>query len=369
MHFELRNLGLVQHAIVDINNLTILCGRNNTGKSYLTHSLYGTLSYLRDSKRYHLKQEQSVLLKKTGYCEIDLCEMVMPYWSDLTDREIDVLKQNIPDYLGKSKPDDSTRLSINISTEMIEHIKARILDFRFDFPVKMHEGYTLDFKKKRGSSILTCRYVPVSQINSNIYEGLDLEIPPSVVANASWVVYYLIMQKLPRPFIISSERTGVSVFREEFNIYRTLAFEDNAISDRLKELRAKFVFSSYPIAIRKDIEFTLQLNSLIGRGEIDFYASSGIKEAFENIVGGEYDVNKETGKLYFIPQTSRKPLTLNESSSSVRALCELYFYLRYVARPKDVLMIDEPSSRCTKESGSFVCLIGEQTNPRVYKYT
>ena len=74
----------------------------------------------------------------------------------------------------------------------------------------------------------------------------------------------------------------------------------------------------------------MQLSTVVGRGGSEFYVNSGIKDAFENIVEGEYDVNKETGKLYYIPKNGNKPLTLNESSSSVRALCELYFYLRYI---------------------------------------
>ena len=351
MTFDLKNLGRIKHAKnIEVNNLTIICGKNNTGKTYLTHSLYGVLSYLRESNRYHLKREQRESLKKSGYCEIDLCEVAIPYWTKLNDRENVALRNSIPGYLGKMTEADLPDAAINISEQTTSQIRDRILDFRFDFPVKMHEGYTLDFKKKRDSSILSCRYVPVSQINQNIYEGLNLEIPPSVVANASWVTYYILMQKLPRPFIIGSERTGVSIFRDEFSIYRTIAFEDNVMSDRIKELKEKFMFSSYPIAIRKDIDFSLQLNTVVGRGGSDFYVTSGIKDAFENIVEGEYDVNKETGKLYFVPQNGNRPLTLNESSSSVRALCELYFYLRYVARPNDILMIDEPEMNLHPEA-------------------
>ena len=350
MTFDLKNLGLIKHANIGINNLTVICGKNNTGKTYLTHSLYGVLSYLRESNRYHLKREQRESLKNSGYCEIDLYEYAVPYWTKFNDRENGVLKNSIPGYLGKKVETDLPEATISISEQTVAQIRAKILDFRFDFPVKMHEGYTLDFKKKRDSSILSCRYVPVSQINQNIYEGLNLEIPQSVVSNVSWVVYYLMMQKLPRPFIIGSERTGISVFRDEFSIYRTIAFEDNVLSDRVKELKEKFVFSSYPIAIRKDIDFSLQLSTVAGRREPEFYANSGIKDAFENIVEGEYDVNKETGKLYYIPKNGKKPLTLNESSSSVRALCELYFYLRYIARPNDVLMIDEPEMNLHPEA-------------------
>jgi len=48
-------------------------------------------------------------------------------------------------------------------------------------------------------------------------------------------------------------------------------------------------------------------------------------------------------ELYYVPkQNKRLKLTMNESSSTVRSLFDIGFYLRYVAQHGDLLMVDEP---------------------------
>ena len=43
--FTFRNLGPVKDARLQLGDLTILAGRNNTGKSYLVYALYGLLKF------------------------------------------------------------------------------------------------------------------------------------------------------------------------------------------------------------------------------------------------------------------------------------------------------------------------------------
>ena len=41
--FRFRNIGPVKDAELDLGDLTIIAGRNNTGKTYLVYTLYGFL--------------------------------------------------------------------------------------------------------------------------------------------------------------------------------------------------------------------------------------------------------------------------------------------------------------------------------------
>lgn len=43
MEITLKNLGLIQEANFTLGDLTVICGRNNTGKTYITYALYGFL--------------------------------------------------------------------------------------------------------------------------------------------------------------------------------------------------------------------------------------------------------------------------------------------------------------------------------------
>ena len=40
---KLKNLGIIKQAEFSLGDLTIICGENNTGKTYITYALYGFL--------------------------------------------------------------------------------------------------------------------------------------------------------------------------------------------------------------------------------------------------------------------------------------------------------------------------------------
>ncbi len=50
MKFHFTNLGKLNDAKIEINNLTIIIGKNNLGKTYLTTAIYGLLKNLRKIK-------------------------------------------------------------------------------------------------------------------------------------------------------------------------------------------------------------------------------------------------------------------------------------------------------------------------------
>ena len=43
MKISVENLGVLQQAEFELGDLTIICGSNNTGKTYATYALYGFL--------------------------------------------------------------------------------------------------------------------------------------------------------------------------------------------------------------------------------------------------------------------------------------------------------------------------------------
>ena len=45
MNISIKNLGPIKQADFTLGELTILCGKNNTGKTYATYALFGFLSF------------------------------------------------------------------------------------------------------------------------------------------------------------------------------------------------------------------------------------------------------------------------------------------------------------------------------------
>ena len=65
-------------------------------------------------------------------------------------------------------------------------------------------------------------------------------------------------------------------------------------------------------------------------------------KSFADIIGGAYFVSKE-GEIKYVPSGSKRTkLALVESSSAVRSLLDIGFYLRHIAQKGDLLMVDEP---------------------------
>jgi hypothetical protein len=90
------------------------------------------------------------------------------------------------------------------------------------------------------------------------------------------------------------------------------------------------------------VDFVRQLEDIDKEISVLALKHPEVFEGFEDIIGGSYRVLRNKG-LYFVPRGARKPrLSMTESSSAVRALLDVGFYLKCKAAPGDLLMIDEP---------------------------
>ena len=48
MRIVLDNIGVIRHAEMEIKDITIICGKNNTGKTYATYAYYGFLDFFKN---------------------------------------------------------------------------------------------------------------------------------------------------------------------------------------------------------------------------------------------------------------------------------------------------------------------------------
>ncbi len=97
----------------------------------------------------------------------------------------------------------------------------------------------------------------------------------------------------------------------------------------------------YALPVNLNIEITRYLEEIARRESYIAKECPDILDEFSDIVGGSYLI-AETDMLYFIPKGTNIKLTMGESSSSVRSLLVLAFYLSHLAAKGDLLIIDEP---------------------------
>ena len=195
----------------------------------------------------------------------------------------------------------------------------------------MGNNATLSLAKEEGDSVL------VTTLLRSEVEELPVGTLRLVISYA--ITHLLLDDVFPRPFIASAERTGVAMFRSELvsSRNRQRPFDDGPyqqelfLGDRL----------DYPLPVEVNIDFirriekTTKEDSFLARDHQDILAE------FSDIIGGEYDVT-ESDTIYFVTADQKLPLTMDESSSAVRSLLIVGLYLRHIARPGDLLMIDEP---------------------------
>lgn len=98
----------------------------------------------------------------------------------------------------------------------------------------------------------------------------------------------------------------------------------------------------YPVAVRKNVDFIRSLPDITNKQSIILKNYPDILELFQDIIGGKFKVNKD-GDVQFIPSSNKRTkLSLVESSSAIRSLLDIGFYLHHMASQGDLLMIDEP---------------------------
>jgi len=73
MKVSVKNLGILKEADFTVGDLTIICGTNNTGKTYATYSLYGFLKFWNEVYVPDLLETDTVKgLMQNGYERIEL---------------------------------------------------------------------------------------------------------------------------------------------------------------------------------------------------------------------------------------------------------------------------------------------------------
>ena len=323
---QLKNIGILKQAEFSLGDLTIICGENNTGKTYATYALYGFLKSWHQFIRFPISDAQ---------IEQSLRERIKIELSQATDDMLTEACKKYTEQLHKifAAPEDAFQDSkFRLLTD-----KINIEDKKFNSILTSHQNPAFIFAKDKGSkeAILTKR----------IEEEQETEIDTDSVKSA---IDFIIIDDIfsgsfPRPFIVSAERTGISTFRKELNFARSRLLKEMAGADRdidPRQLLSKG-YQRYPTPIEADVDFMSQLQDIAKSKSFIAKEHPDILEDFADIIGGEYVIT-QNDQLYYIPKGTRSKLTMVESSSSTRALLDLSFYLNCIAEEDDLLMIDEP---------------------------
>ncbi len=90
MKFKINQLGPIQTAELELGKLTVICGLNNTGKSYLSYSVYSFLHELAETIELNIFARCFEKLFKEGSSQID----IKTIWPEKVNQSLPVTPQN-----------------------------------------------------------------------------------------------------------------------------------------------------------------------------------------------------------------------------------------------------------------------------------
>ena len=189
-----------------------------------------------------------------------------------------------------------------------------------------------------------------------------------VAADLDWKDFVNAIEEPQNIFLLPAERDGLHLFFRELSMRRTaLLHHASRENIDIAELLRDVVRSRYAIPIASYIDWLNNLTEIRKTRGGDFHGYA--ERLKKKLAGGAYRVDSNTGNIEFKPYQTRrdgrgKPrIGLHMTSSNVKSLFGLWFYLEYQAKPGNLLMIDEPELAIHPENQrSIARLLAELVN-------
>ena len=332
MKISVENLGVLKQAEFELGELTLICGRNNTGKTYATYALFGFLWRWEHLLEVDIPAQTLDALLSDGVTRVDVASYVTEADAILERGCRTYARQLARIFASKRNRFNDTTFQLRLDPETISAVTGRA----FKRSIRSVKSELLSLSKAEGEKDLV-----VSLLMDKEERALPAESIKKIISDG--IIELLFDSAFPRPFIVSTERTGAAIFRKDLNFPRNrldVSRADRSFDSR--ELLFKFWDEfDYPFPVKINMDFIQKLEEIAKEDSFLVEAHPSILNDFADIVGGEY-IAESHDTIYFKPTRKHLKLTMDESSSAVRSLLDIGFYLRHVAKPGDLLMVDEP---------------------------
>lgn len=327
LKLKFRNLGTVRTGEIELaKGLTILCGENNRGKTYISYSIYGLLHNLFDLSpdfmKTHLRD-----LREEGICRFDLQRFLEEDFDKVIQEIEDACSKRLPVIFSTGK-DFFAEADIKLTFDkdlISQNVKRKEADK--DFILGKHKILNIEKQSDSYFADITL-FAKQSSLLS------DRWLDESVCKEILKIIFHDLFTDV---FLIPSERAGINLFFRELNVNRNILI-DRIAEDPPNISELARVISRYPQPVSEYIYFLNDLNFLIREQSEYEDIARAVKE---KIIRGTYKV--EDKEISFVPFENRgEKLDLHIASSVAKTFFGLVFYLEHVAKKGDYLIIDEP---------------------------
>ena len=365
MEIEFENIGFIKSGKIETNNITIIFGPNNVCKTYLSYSTYAAISKYNAILKEKIKIPDSVSgdLVLNGVAKYDIANV-------FTDGFIKSVNDELSSKLPAFFKNSSEMFKTSKIRVIDSHIKDRVVNAEVNINVSVSENIILNIKKEKNSTSINFSLVSSKNNNEAGKSVVNLkEKDASDHLNILFNFFFvreILDSAANSPFIITSERTGISLFQKEIDGNRS-NIVDSYMWNKFSGLSSnEFVWTFDDIMNKKVAKFSEPINHNINiirnfsglnektafmttranRGRRSSRKSvelADIIRTLESLTGGQY--SPSDGDTIFIASCGNGgevSMPLSMSSASNKALFLLDIYIRYYLSNDSYLIIDEP---------------------------
>ncbi len=370
MKIKVSNLGPIRGpAELDLKPLTILIGPNNAGKTWLAYTLAGIFGHYSEKKYTEGDQAEQIAklypplieavdkLLTTGTIKINLQQFAEEYG----EKYFKNIALNVGNWLSQFMSSQIVSFSgIEISVclnEAKRHFIDKVLSSSLHVRIGINkEDVLIHIRKKKDQKDLY-----LFTISEN--EAIE-ELPREIEELPREIIEGILAKEILRIFH-RSLYTNVVTFPTERATFITFPF--NALSEQIPRIRAmekkenqdlkQDINRSFPIPVSRHMYSAIAVSVIGSKGKIERAKEAEIMPEIkeygrlaqlleQEILGGKVDFSDpEPGpkrEIVFQPIGSTYSLEIFLASSMVKELSPLVLYLRYLAQPGELLIIDEP---------------------------
>ena len=330
MEVKVKNLGVLKQAEFTLGDLTIICGGNNTGKTYATYALFGFLFTWKQRFFIEIKHDKIEQLLNDGVIRLDLQEYIKQVKQ--------IVAKGCHDYTKRLPRIFAAPAELFKDTEFQVSIDIKNISFadKFERTIGSANDEIFSMLKSEESTEL---------VIALIVEKDKVKFPKQIIKRSitDALKDIIFAGIIPRPFIASAERTGTAIFRKELNFARNrLLDEMGQANNNINPMNLFLkVDPNYALPIETNVDFIRKLESIVKKTSFIAENHPDVLTDFADILGGEYTVNR-SDQLYYVPKGKRVKVSMAQSSSAVRSLLDIGFYLKHEAQIGDLLIVDEP---------------------------
>ena len=337
--FNLKKLGYIDDGSIELGKLTVLCGKNNTGKTYINIAIYGFLKYVANSRVSIFEKHQKSMIDElfeNGFIEINL-----KHFENNVETYLETISKKYSASLDSvfSSPEnefDKSKLNVEISNHKFNYENGLTSELH------LNKKNILSMKKDNNSTI-----VKVSLVGDNLQKN-----PKDVIEEflSRMMISIFFRGYFKRAFAVTSERTGIQLFWRELDIKKNILI-DQIVKNGDKQFDPfEYLFNSvsrYPLSIHDNIDYVRDYDNIKKTNSFIFKDKNKYKQiikSLEDVLGGSFKYIDKS--FIYCPKKERNrdkvTLPLYLTSSAVKSLFSLDLYLRHIAQKDDLLIIDEP---------------------------